>query len=361
LGAINQAVKRYNQCLLYCEQNGEDMALIQLKKIVAAHPKFLKAWQLLALLYMHSEQYSKARQALRAARKIDTTNEMTLRYMHEMTQFRKRKPRKKASRKEDVVEYNLGNETIIQPKTSAWRELKRKFQLMNMLFGIAIGASVIWFLVAPAVHQARAERTNRQMVEFSERIHSLEAQVSAQTRTLDEYRAGEADTEEAIRTATNTKDSYEALLLVSNQRTSGNYSYVTLADNLLVVNREALGVAGQEIYDSLTGSIFPHAASVRYGQGLESLGVSDYTTAITHLSQAVRMNALHDDGGALLSLALAYRGNGDTEEAIENFRRVLELFPYTERAQTAQENLNQLEQGQGEETGGTEETEGAEE
>ena len=34
LEAINQAVKRYNQSLVYAQQNGEDMAIMQLKKAV---------------------------------------------------------------------------------------------------------------------------------------------------------------------------------------------------------------------------------------------------------------------------------------------------------------------------------------
>lgn len=54
LEVINQAVKRYNQCLISCRQN-EDMAIIQLKKVTAAHPTFLKAHQLLALLYLHTQ------------------------------------------------------------------------------------------------------------------------------------------------------------------------------------------------------------------------------------------------------------------------------------------------------------------
>ena len=61
LEQINQAVKKYNQCLIYCEQQGEDLAIIQLKKVVADHPTFLKAYQLLSLLYLHTQQYGKAR------------------------------------------------------------------------------------------------------------------------------------------------------------------------------------------------------------------------------------------------------------------------------------------------------------
>ena len=89
LETINQAVKRFNQSLDYARQNGEDLAIIQLKKVVAAHPTYVKAYQLLALLYIHTEQYGSARTMLRAAHKLDKTDEITLRYMHELNQIRK--------------------------------------------------------------------------------------------------------------------------------------------------------------------------------------------------------------------------------------------------------------------------------
>ncbi len=73
---INQAVKRYNQCLVYCSQNGEDMAIIQLKKVIASHPTFLKAYQLLALLYTADRAVCQGEvRLLRIARKLDTTND----------------------------------------------------------------------------------------------------------------------------------------------------------------------------------------------------------------------------------------------------------------------------------------------
>ena len=36
----------YNQCLVYCDQGAEDLAVIQLKKAVQIHPSYLKAYQL---------------------------------------------------------------------------------------------------------------------------------------------------------------------------------------------------------------------------------------------------------------------------------------------------------------------------
>ena len=125
LEKVNQAVHKYNQCLGYCRQNGEDLAIIQLKQVIASHPTFLKAYQLLALIYIQTNQNTKARQILIEAKKLDTTNELTLTYLREVTKQRGRhgKDAERSFRKPKsaAVEYSLGNETIIQPKRSKIR------------------------------------------------------------------------------------------------------------------------------------------------------------------------------------------------------------------------------------------------
>ena len=63
----------------------EDLAIIQLKQVIASHPTFLKAYQLLALIYIQMNQNTKARQILIEAKKLDTTNELTLTYLQEVT------------------------------------------------------------------------------------------------------------------------------------------------------------------------------------------------------------------------------------------------------------------------------------
>ena len=136
LEAYNQAVKKFNQCLTYCEQGGEDLAIIQLKKIVASQPGFLKAQQLLALLYLHTEQYSKALQVLRSARKLDTTDEMTLRYTHEITQKKGKRSREPKERAANTITYKLGNETIIQPASAAMKGVVMKVTAVNLALGI---------------------------------------------------------------------------------------------------------------------------------------------------------------------------------------------------------------------------------
>lgn len=356
LETMNQAIKKYNQCLGYCRQHGEDLAIIQLKKVVMTHPTLLKAQQLLALLYLHTEQYSRARQVLRTARKLDTANETTLRYLHELTRQRGGRGRKvEKKKKEDAVEYSLGNETIIQPKHSAIREMAGHLAVANIFIGAAIGAAIIWFLVAPAVHQSQSDRMNSQMREYSEQIDALQAQISAQTRTLDEYRAAGDDAAAATAKAQATSASYESLLTVSDQNRSGEYSDATLADTLLSITRDSLGAEGQALYDELASDIYPNACRTNFRSGTNALDAQNYADAVTYLAKVVQMDSTYNGGEALFRLAQAYLGNGDTENATTYFQRVVSEYGDSEYAAEAQTNLDTIAQsaatGAGTDTG----------
>ena len=68
LDTINQTIRKYNQSVLYCREDNEDMAIIQLKKVISQNSKFVKAYQLLALLYMKRQEYERARKLLKRRR-----------------------------------------------------------------------------------------------------------------------------------------------------------------------------------------------------------------------------------------------------------------------------------------------------
>lgn len=340
LETVNLAIRKYNQCLTYCQQNGEDLAVIQLKQVVSAHPSFLKAYQLLALIYLHTEQYSQARQVIRTARKLDTTNEITLHYMHEL--MRKKGRRRQDKKKEDAVEYNLGNETIIQPKHSRLKEMAGQLAVANIFIGAAIGAAIIWFLVAPAVNQSRSDQMNDQMRDYSDQIKSLEAQVSAQTRTLDNYRASGENAEVDAQQAQLIRDSYENLMTVSEQYDSQEYSDVTMADTLINVSRDALGTNAQAKYDELTADIYPDACKANFGTGTEALNAGDYQGAIDALYKVVRMDEGYNGGQALFNLAQAYEGNGDNENAAAYYQKVVESYGDSEYTGDAQARLDAI-------------------
>lgn len=340
LETINQAIHKYNQCLIYCQQNGEDLAIIQLKKVVAAHPTFLKAHQLLALLYLHTEQYAKARQILRRAHKMDTTNEITLSYMHELAQIRSQKVAKLKEDKNQTVSYNLGNETIIQPASASLKDNAGVLTIVNILIGIAVGAAVIWFLIVPSVNQKKAGEANRNVTELSEQIASKDAQINALKKELEGYRSSSDEAESAIATAQSTQESYEKLMTVYNQYQGGNTSNADMLEGLLAVTPDALGEQGKAIYGEISGDLFPKMCERLYAQAQSDMEGGSYGEAVTALESVIRMDEGYDEGKALKLLGDAYAANGDAEKAKETYEKVTANYSGTDAANDAQNALS---------------------
>ena len=344
LEVINQAIKQYNQCLVYCDQGDDDFAIIQLKKAVTSHPEFLKAYQLLALLYLHTEQYAKARQILRTARKIDTTNETTLRYMHELTRLRGKRIKEETSQpQEDSVEYNVGNETIIQPTENVTKTaVVQSFRLKHLLIGTVIGMVIMWFLVVPAVNSEKTEEMNSTILEYSELMNAKDAQISAQKRALDEYRIGSIDADNNSQNAAMTTECYENLMLAQKQWITDGYSSDIVCQTLIAINRDALGEKGAALYDSLVEQIYPEACAILFDSGMASYEVANYDNTVNTLEQVVQMNEEYNDGSAMLTLGLAYKNSENQEMAAKYLKRLIEIFPGSENADEAQSALDEM-------------------
>ena len=103
LDMINQTIKKYNSALKCCRENNEDVAAIQLRKILNQNPKLIKGYHLLALIYIHKGEYEKARKILKKAAKIDKTNSTTLRFLKE-------------------VDFQTGTQTSLEPRRFGRRE-----------------------------------------------------------------------------------------------------------------------------------------------------------------------------------------------------------------------------------------------
>ncbi len=339
LDAINQAVKKYNQCLLYCQQGGEDLAAIQLRKVIASHPRFLKAYQLLALLYIQSEQFAKAQQMVRRAHKLDTTNEITLRYMHELKTLRSEKAVKLKENKAQSVSYKLGNETIIQPISSTLKDNATMLTLLNICLGVVVGVAVIWFLIVPTVKRNIVEKTNKDIIAYSEQIAAKESELDLLKKELDGYKASSEATEAEKAVAQATKSSYEGLVSAIAHYNKENYNWATLADELLAINAESLGETGKATYDAIAKEVFEDQCKKLYEAAQKSYDVANYGTAIEKLERVVKMQEGYADGKALQMLMNSYLKKNNTEQATAIAEKIVTLYPDTELAAEAKKIL----------------------
>lgn len=335
LDAINQAVKKFNQCLVYCQQDGEDLAAIQLRKVVAAHPTFLKAQQLLALLYMQTEQYAKARQLLRKAHKIDTTNEITLRYMHELKKLHKEKVGKLKEEKEQTISYKLGNETIIHPVSASLKDNATFLTVLNIAIGLAVGAGVVFFLVVPTMKKSMITKTNQDIIVYSEQIAARETEIDLLERELEQYRAESEATAEEKAIAQQTGASYEALVSILVHYNTPNYDNSKLVDELFEVNVEALGATGKAQYDAISEEVFAKECESLFDVAKKSFDAVNYSRSQECLERILKMNEGYEDGQAILMLMKTYDGQGNDEQAEQLYQRILEEYKDTELAAEA--------------------------
>ena len=77
----SQNVKTFNQALWHAQNGSDDLAILQLARVVESNPHFVKAHLLLALLYMAREDFNKAGRCLYKILQIDKSNQKALHYM----------------------------------------------------------------------------------------------------------------------------------------------------------------------------------------------------------------------------------------------------------------------------------------
>jgi tetratricopeptide (TPR) repeat protein len=335
LEVINQAVKKYNQCLVYCEQGGEDLAAIQLQKVVAAHPTFLKAYQLLALIYIHTEQYAKARQALRRANKLDSTNETTLRYMHYMKKMRSEKTDKLRDEKSNTVSYKLGNETIIQPVSSTLKDNATFLTILNILIGVVLGAACVWFLFMPTLKQDMTQKSNQDIISYSEQIAARETEIDLLNRELETFKTEQEETAKQKQIAMETKASYEALVEAMETYAKESFSRTKLVDELLEIKTEALGEKALESYEKITSVVFEEECAFLYDYAQKNFVVKNYQIVVERMERVMEIDSGYADGAAMLLLMETYHELEEAEKAESLYQTIKNEYPDTEVSQRA--------------------------
>ncbi len=348
LDAINQTIKKYNRALALCSQDSKDLAVIQLRKVLSLNPRFIRAHQLLALLYMEQEEWERAERELRKCLEIDKNNLQTLRYMKEVEQALMPEEGVRRRKKDEAVRYQSENEVIIQPLNV--KEPKRGggfATVLNMIIGLIIGIAAMYFLVVPAA-QSRVRNEEQQTITKissesdakTARIQELEGQIESLSGNVQNLR-----TEiEGYAGAGGTIETTESLIQIAAEYLETTDMYVA-ADKLEElageVDMASMSDSFQRLYQSMASSIGPELSKEYYDEGYQQYYTGRYEEALETLSKAVKYDAANAD--ALYHLGEAYRSSGDTANAISTYDKVIELFPDTENARLAKyrkDNLN---------------------
>lgn len=354
LEAINTTIKKYNQALAYCRQDSLDLAVIQLKKVLSLNPKFVRAHQLLALLYINSEEWEKARRELVKCGQIDTNNTLTLRYMKEVESVLSAEEVSKPSGRkrgisEDAIKYQSGNETIIQPV--AGKEKRGFSSLFHIAIGILIGIAATWFLILPERVQSEKAKVNKTLQTVSEQSDAKSATIDDLNQQINTLTTQNAELQEQLEDYVGTNGA----LSIMDELLKAVQIYMETPEEIEViaeylekveaeVNLEETSDSFKTTYQYLLQAVGPALAEQYYAEGHSAYRDENYTDAIANLEKAVYYDAASANGDALTYLGNAYRNTGEEAKAKEAYEKIIELFPDTEKARRAQQAINEMQE-----------------
>ena len=265
LAAINETIKNYNHALMLCREGHEDMAAIQLRKILTQNSKLIKGYHLLALIQMKNGEWNKARRILKKAARIDKTNTTTLRFLREVDEQtgvttrleKKKKGLFRSGTKENPDTDILGSERVAQP--TVYREHSKVSVFFILMAGIAAGAVAFWLLAVPAIRQGIYQEANQQIVQYSESLASQGAELTkAQGEAKESGDTVESVTQE-LTTEQAKSESYQALLQA--------YTYYQQQ------NLDEAAVEIQKVHvDVLTDSMKSVYTTIRDATGVAGIG-----------------------------------------------------------------------------------------
>ncbi len=374
LDAINQSVKRYNRALEACRDGNEDIAEMMLKKVVTVNPHLIKAYHLLALIYMKDRQWEKARGVLKKALPIDRTNDVTMRYLQEVDEQTGKEtspegglvskvisPEKKnafftalenitgrsAARNKLVIDDEVFNDTesrindadTVQPV--AFHETSPFSGFLYIILGIIMGILVVWFLVVPSVKQEVSRTANEQVAELNTVIAKQTAQIEEKDAQIAGYDESVTTVSQQLGQASTKTGVMEQLVQGYNAFRSGNYE---MARSILsTADATVLSSDAQAMLTNLLADTSQILYTTYLTAGVAAYNGEDYVSAIEWLARAVEAKPAEYD--ALSYLGNAYRLTGQYENAMIIYNQIIALFPGTQRAEAAQNYIYIMNRG----------------
>lgn len=333
----NQAIKKYNSALASARQDSEDLAIIQLKKVVALNPKFIEAMHLLALLYIKTGEKERAHRILVKASKIDITNTTTLRYLAELG-YKNDGP--------DTVAVSYTNDNNTSSSFASgdiYKEDKPNVMaFVNLIIGVVIGLAVAFFLIVPAVKQDAAQEYSQDTTQNSDQLAKKDSEINALktendtlTDKVEELTAQINTLSEQSQDIQNTSDSYASMFSSIQSYMDGDYesAAVTMKDvDLSSISDESM----QTIYNTMKTKVVEELKES--GHNKYSDGQYEDSLEIYKKIYEIEQN----DPDALYFMARSYDKTGDKENAKQYYQYIIDNFPDNKRATEAHTKLDAL-------------------
>lgn len=335
LDKLNSAIKKYNQALAHIIQSSEDLAVIQLRKVISLNPKFIKAYALLALCYIKENQNQKAQKILLKILSIDKNNYIARKYYDEIVV---EDPNAVEDGQHEADKATKNEEEFNNRRPPI--HFNSSFQQVIFVVGGAlIGLAVALFLISPT----QIKEKNMEITDLSDQVKAQSSELLATTSKLNTMTQNNEELEKKTVTLTTDLEkaveiqSESAKILLALQYHAAK-DYLNAADELYFIDATKLeGTELLQIYNTLKTEVYAIVSLNAYNSGTNYYFNKSYDKAIEQLDLSIKMLTNENFGDK----AYYYRGVAhyyleQFDDARKDLEYVISTFPDSGRLIDAQ-------------------------
>ena len=336
LEIASQTIKKFNQALVYAQNGSDDLAVLQLKRVVEERPNYVKARLLLAVLYMQHEDFAKAGRSLYKVLQIDKNNKKASRYMEYVKSRTGKADVERRKMKNAFSHRQMQDDDVILPPT--YKENTGWQSIINIGIGLILGAVMIFFLVIPARERSLNYEHNQEMLSYTDRLNLANQELAELENELSQYRQQNEEAQAQIAARQGNSSSVLA-------------QYATVAEILQAYRNEDFRTAVQlyidmdaslitdenmlNIFAGIQADMTANAPAELEAMAAEAEAAGDHELALHYYESYMAINDRNPQ--IIYNMAMIYQAMGDTETADQLFGQVIMNFSDSELAAQAQE------------------------
>lgn len=329
-------IRKYNQALIHAQNGSDDLAVLQLKRIVEEKPNYVKAHLLLALLYIGHEDYTKAGKSLYKVLQIDKNNRRAERYMEYVKSKTGRADVEKRKLKNAFSHREMEDNDVILPPT--YKENTGWQSIINIAIGLALGVVVVLFMILPARDRSLNYKHNQEMQIYADKLNLANQEAERLKKEADQYEKERLEAEAALEGLVGDSDStlvqYQTLAEILQAYRKEDFRtavklYMTL-DTEKITSEEMLHILAE-----IEADMNANAPVELETLAAESTAAGDPETALKYYEEYMKYNDRNPQ--IIFNMAMIYKAMGDEDTSDHLFGQVIMNFEDSELAAKAKE------------------------
>lgn len=329
-------IRKYNQALIHAQNGSDDLAVLQLKRIVEEKPNYVKAHLLLALLYIGHEDYTKAGKSLYKVLQIDKNNRRAERYMEYVKSKTGKAEVEKRKLKNAFNHREMEDNDVILPPT--YKENTGWQSIINIGIGLALGVIVVLFMILPARDRSLNYQHNQEMRIYADKLNLANQEADKLRKEADKLSAerekAESDLENLLGDSDSTLVQYQTLVEILQAYREEDFEtavklYIEL-DADKIISENMLNILAEIETDMIA-----NAPDVLEKLAIQSTEAGDRDQALRYYEEYMKFNDRNPQ--IIFNMAMIYKNKGDEETSDQLFGQVIMNFDDEELAAKAKE------------------------